>query len=130
MTSISAQRSWADLCGGLVSLICAIHCVAVSLAPALVATTGVPFLHDERVEHGIVCCALSLGGLAAARGFIRHRRPLVVGLFVVALMLLACGVAVEAAGIQAFGSGLSVFGGLAMVGAHVHNARCSGCRPT
>jgi hypothetical protein len=130
VTSTCAPRSWADLCGGLVSFTCAVHCLLVSLAPALVAASGVSFFRDERVERGLVCFALCLGSLAAARGFVRHRRPLVIGLFVAAVILLTSGVALEAEGSGAFGTGLSVVGGAAMVGAHLHNARCSGCRPT
>ena len=126
--STTSAGSWADLGGGLVSAAYAVHCFVGSFAPAVFALTGASFLEDERLERGLVAAAIVLGAAAMARGFLRHRRVVVLGMFGLASTLLAAGFVVEGQFESVYGAGLSVLGGLAMVGAHLHNARCcAGC---
>lgn len=112
-----------DRAGGVASALCALHCLTVSLAPALIGLIGAGFLRSELFEWGFFGAAVVLALLAAVAGYRRHRHAGVLAGFTVGLVILAAARFGEASGLLEHTLVLAVLGGGVLVGSHVMSAR-------
>jgi len=126
MTKVS--RPWLDRLGTVASSTCALHCVAMALAPALLPLVGLGFLHDERAEWAFVACAVAFAGLAAWFGHQTHRRWSITVGFAAGMLALVGARVGEELGLG--GSlGLALAGGGVLVASHLVNLRrCQACQ--
>jgi len=125
--SSDAIASWLDRLGGAASAACAIHCLSLALAPALLPMLGLGFLAGESTEWFFLAASVPLGVVSGMVGFRRHRSRSVALSFAVGLLLVVLGRWMEAHG-QSYplGPALLVLGGALLVAAHLGNLR--GCR--
>jgi hypothetical protein len=108
----------------VVSTACAVHCLGLGIAIALMPSLGSRIGFLEGLEWGFFSAALGLGGLSLLPGYVRHRSARPLGLFAVGIGLV--GVA-RFSGIEGGAETIgSVLGALFIVGAHARNAR-EGC---
>jgi len=63
-----------DKAGATASLLCAIHCVAVPVAIALIPALGVAWLDNPWVDRGFLLAALLFALLAHPKGYGKHGR--------------------------------------------------------
>ena len=112
-----------DRLGSVASASCALHCLTLSLAPALVGVLGVEFLANEAVEWGLFASAVLFAVAAASLGFRAHRDVRVLGGFAVGLVVLSAARLGEA--LDLFGGTLvlAVVGGGTLVASHLLSAR-------
>ena len=76
-----------DLVGGIVSMICAIHCLALPVLLPLAAA----YIHSPLVEIGLMVAAILVGGRALRHGYARHKFHLPVILFSCGISLIIIG---------------------------------------
>ncbi|MEO0600408.1 MAG: MerC domain-containing protein [Myxococcota bacterium] len=93
---------WLDRLGSVASATCAVHCVSLSFAPALISLLGLGVLASELFEWGFFAVAVAFALAAGAWGYRTHGSSEV-------LMGFAAGVAVLAAG--RFGEAFELFEG-------------------
>lgn len=65
-----------DKAGAAASLACAIHCVAMPIAIALLPVLGLAWLDNPWVDRLFLAAALVFAALAHPKGYRRHRRCL------------------------------------------------------
>lgn len=123
-----------DRMGSLASASCALHCLTLSIAPAIVAVLGLDFLANEAVEWGLFGAAVGFALLAAGLGYRVHRNRRVLGGFGVGLALLGAARLGEAMALFEGTLVLAVLGGAVLVTSHVMSSRCTracreGCAP-
>ena len=123
-----------DRLGGVASATCALHCLLLTLAPALVTLLGVEFLAHEVFEWGFFATAVTFAVVAAALGYGVHRNPWVLASFGAGVVVLVAGRLGEALDLYEGAVVLAVTGGLVLVASHVFSARqtraCQGaCSP-
>lgn len=80
-----------DAFGSLAALVCAIHCAALPLAAVAMPLATVEVLGDHRIERVFVVFAGMFGALVLGSGLSRSRMGAVLGLFGLAIGLLAAG---------------------------------------
>lgn len=119
----SADTPRAPLLDGgaiVLSALCLVHCLALPFVFAAAPSLAKLFPDRPWVHPLILGIAAPLAMVALWRGWTRHsdRRPAVVG--GVGVALLAMGVAV---GDDTLGTIITVFGGLTLAAAHLHNWR-------
>lgn len=128
--TLPTLKSRLDLAGAVVAIGCAIHCTVLPLLLAAVATTGLEWLLDTRVEWAVVIGSFVLGLGSFLPGYRQHRRPDCFALFAVGLMLIVG--ARMAAHQGRFEIPLILAGGAFLVSAHGLNLvfcqRCQACR--
>ena len=123
-----------DRLGSVASASCAIHCLTMALAPALVAILGIEILASEAVEWGLFGAAVVFALSAAFFGYRLHRDTRVLGGFGLGLALLSAARLGEALDLFAGTLVLALLGGGLLVATHVLSSRwihaCSeACRP-
>jgi len=102
---------------------CALHCLVVSLAPALLAATGLGALLDETAEWAFTITAVGVGTIAALMGWRGDRPRAVIVAFVLSISVMLAGRALEHFGVHGATEILSVLGGLGLALTHVVNLR-------
>lgn len=121
------MNGWLDRFGGLVSAICAVHCVAVALVPALITGLGFGFVASAAFEWAFVGMATVVAALAGVVG-LRHHGSLMIGTgFVAGIVLLFASRFAEQAGVEAFGLVLALLGGGTLVASHLGSLRLARC---
>ncbi len=112
-----------DRLGSVASASCALHCLTLSLAPAVVGLLGVEFLANEAMEWGLFGTAVVVAVVAAILGFRVHRDRRVLGGFALGLASLCAARLGEA--LDLFGGTLvlAVLGGGVLVASHLTSAR-------
>ena len=130
-TSVSATDSAGarlDRTGAVASFACAIHCAIMPLLVTALPLLGLSFLASEPVEWALLACSAILGTLALVVGYRQHRTGWIFGILGAAMALLIGGRVAEESGVEGWGTGLMVLGGLSMMGAHLLNRRlCRAC---
>lgn len=121
---LKRAKKW-DLAGIGLSLACWIHCLVLPVLPFFIHRCSKSHYHG--VDFHAIMAVLVVGVALAAfyRGFLRHRRPLVLVLAAVGVALLTAGVTAPAV----WESGLTLFGVTAVGGAHYANLISSPCCP-
>lgn len=115
-----------DRFGTWAGLLCAVHCGALAIAPALVALAGVGALWSSSAEWIAVGLSSTFALLGAVFGFRRHRRGWVALLFVLAVVWMLGTRWLEQSGSHGpWFAGLCALGGVVAALAHVVNRRCS-----
>jgi hypothetical protein len=82
-----ARSGYGDLLGGMVSLICALHCL---LLPIILPVTTV-FAHNIFVEVGLMGMAIAIGCWALYHGYHVHGFRLPFILFTIGIILIIIG---------------------------------------
>ncbi|MEM1414225.1 MAG: MerC family mercury resistance protein [Myxococcota bacterium] len=108
-----------DQLGGVASATCALHCVVMSFAPALLPLLGLGVLAGEAFEWGFFALAVVVALAAAALG---SREPKVLAGFAAGIGVLLAGRLGEAFGLVE-GPALPILGGTILVATHVLSAR-------
>lgn len=114
---------WMDRMGGVASATCALHCVTLAAAPALVSLLGVEFLRHEAFEWGFFALAIGFAVVAAVLGYRVHRTPWVLGGFALGIAILAAGRFGEALDLFEGSVVLAVIGGGVLIASHVASVR-------
>ena len=78
-----------DQIGFSVSFICAIHCLAMPILLPLIPVLGSSFIASESAELVIVSITLLIATPTLFRGYLKHRKLLIPGCFLVGLLLFA-----------------------------------------
>lgn len=112
-----------DRLGSLASASCAVHCLALSLAPALLTFLGAEFIANESVEWGLFASAVSFAILAATLGYREHRDGRVLASFGIGLVTLASARLGEALSLFEGTLVLAVLGGAILVASHLMSVR-------
>ncbi|MCP4916121.1 MAG: MerC domain-containing protein [Proteobacteria bacterium] len=107
---------WVDRLGGVASATCALHCLAMTLAPAVL-------LSGEAFEWGFYALAIAFAGVACVLGYRAHRDRRVVLGFGVGTLVLTSGRFGEMLGLHETGVALAVAGGAVLVASHVWSLR-------
>ncbi len=122
----------AERVGSFLSLMCAIHCLALPFLMTVVPLIGFGFLLDSAFEAGMLAVALLCAVLSLCWGHRIHGRRWLFGLVVIAVGLFVAGHAYHE---LQDGSGatmhmiLMVLGAIFLVGAQYVNKRlCRSCR--
>ncbi|MBO6934554.1 MAG: MerC family mercury resistance protein [Deltaproteobacteria bacterium] len=123
MSGGTKARNRLDVAGLLLSGSCALHCLFVALAPALLAATGLGALLDETAEWVFTITAVAVGAIAATLALRAGRSRIVVAAFVVSIGLLLVGRGFEHAGVHGGVEVFSALGGVGLALAHVVNLR-------
>ena len=119
MNEMATER-W-DRVGAFASTMCAVHCAACAVAPAVFGLIGLELLASQQAEWGLTAFAVFFAAGALALGWRRHRSALVAG-------ALALGMAGLIAA-RGMGSTLGLMGGLFLVLGHALNIRaCRACK--
>lgn len=120
---LKSAKKW-DLAGIGLSLVCWVHCLLLPLLPFFVHRCSGSHHHRGVGFHALmVVLVVGVALVAFYRGFLRHRRPLVLALALVGVALLTAGVM----GPAAWESGLTLLGVTSMGGAHFANLVSSPC---
>ncbi len=89
--SLTSKLVRLSAAGTGLSLLCAIHCFLTAVLLALAPVLGTLALFDESVEEVLIVVAVIVAAVVLAAGFRKHRRRKVLGLFVLAVVLIAIG---------------------------------------
>lgn len=114
---------WMDRVGGVASATCAVHCLALGFAPALLSVLGLGALAHEAFEWVFFGTAVVLAVLAATLGYRVHRTRWVLAGFGAGLLVLLAGRLGEALALYEGGAGLAILGGTLLVGSHLASLR-------
>ena len=118
-----------DRAGATASFLCAIHCALMPLVITMLPLLGLSFLASEPVEWALLAASATLGSWSLCLGFRQHRSRRVFMVLGVALALLLAGRLFHEHHFGIWGPVLMVFGGLAMMSAHLLNHRlCHACQ--
>ena len=109
---------WMDRLGGLASATCALHCLLMAFAPALVPLLGLSMLRGEAFEWGFFAFAIGFAVLAGGLGYRVHRTWWVLAGFGAGIAVLVAGRLGEALALFEGGAVLSILGGVVLVGTH------------
>lgn len=112
-----------DRLGGIASSTCALHCITLSIAPAVVALIDLEFLRSEALEWGFFASAMLLGLLASALSFRAHQNTRILAGFGIGLGLLLAGRLGEAFHLFPGAGVVAIVGGLTLAGAHLQSLR-------
>lgn len=123
MSRAGVSSSWFDRLGSVASATFAVHCMTLSLAPALVSVLGLGILANELFEWGFFVAAVGFAIVAAVLGYRTHRTAWVIGGFAFGILVLAVGRFGEAFGLIEGGVGLAVLGGGVLVASHLASLR-------
>lgn len=81
--------AWDDLVGMLLSVLCAVHCVATVLFVTTLTTLGLAGAADPRVERAMLAAAMAVGAMVLGHGALVYRRRLPLVPFFVGVAALA-----------------------------------------
>ena len=114
-----------DKAGAAASLACAIHCVVVPIALALLPVLGMAWLDNPWVDRLFLTAALVFAALAHPKGYRRHRRCLPISLAACGLIGISLAIALcEAAPAHHY---MVAFGGLMLASSHFLNRHWCKC---
>ena len=116
---------WMDRLGGVASTACALHCLTMSFAPALLGFFGINFLANEAFEWAFFSAAIAFALLAATLGYRIHRAKRVLAWFAVGAGVLVIGRMAEAFELFEGGGKLAILGGLTLASGHIASLRCT-----
>ena len=114
-----------DSAGAAASLACAIHCIALPIATALLPVLGLAWLDNPWVDRLFLATALVLAALAHPKGYQRHRRCLPAA--VAACGLIGISLAISFWEDAPFHHYLISFGGLLLASSHFLNRHWCKC---
>jgi hypothetical protein len=114
-----------DKAAAAASLACAIHCIALPMAIALLPVLGLAWLDNPWVDRLFLTTALVFAALAHPKGYNRHRRCLPAA-------MAACGLIGISLAISLWGSApvhhyVVAFGGLLLASSHFLNRHWCKC---
>jgi len=118
-----------DICGGVVSLLCILHCLLFPVLGALSTVYGFSlFIEEKQIAMAFVFLALTVGFFAFGSGFLQHRRfsPLILSSTGIALIAMATQLSEGALSAYAEPS-LTIIGGVLLISAHVINRKSCIC---
>ena len=117
-----------DRLGITASFLCAVHCAAVALTPAIFAALGLDILADHEAEWAFTLFAVFVAGFATFSGFRKHGSIKVLAIFSVGIAFLLASRMTEEMGLHEWGTVIGVVGGLVLVGGHFLNIQtCKSC---
>ncbi|MEM6926710.1 MAG: MerC domain-containing protein [Myxococcota bacterium] len=119
---IPSPQLWLDRFGSVASATCAIHCLSLSVAPALISLLGLGVLASELFEWGFFAVAVSFAVAAAAWGYSTHRSSAVLLGFVAGVAVLVAGRLGEAFELYEGGVVFAVVGGGLLMVSHFASA--------
>jgi len=116
---LAMRAGWLDRTAIALSGLCAVHCVATSVAVLLLASVGGALL-DPRIHETGLMLAMLLGSVALGAGLRAHgkRTPLMIG--ACGLMLMGIGLIVRDG---LFESAITICGVTLLAYAHLRNRR-------
>jgi len=114
-----------DVCGGVVSLLCILHCLLFPVVGALSTIYGFSlFVEEKQIAVAFVFLALTVGIFAFGSGYLRHRKVSPLLFSVTGIALIAAATQLSEGGLSAFAEpGLTIMGGVLLINAHVINRR-------
>ena len=112
-----------DRVGSIASASCALHCLVLSLAPALLTFLGAEFLANEAVEWGLFASAVLFAVLAATLGYRQHRDGRILFGFGLGLVALTAARLGEALSLFEGTLVMAVLGGTILVSSHLMSVR-------
>jgi len=114
-----------DKVGAAASLACAIHCIALPFAIALLPTLGMAWLDNPWVDRVFLGAALIFAALAHPKGYRTHRRCLPAALAACALIGIGLTISLwESAPAHDY---VVAFGGLVVASSHFLNRHWCKC---
>ena len=114
-----------DKVGAAASLACAIHCIALPIAIALLPVLGLAWLDNPWVDRVFLAAALVFAAVVHPKGYKRHRRCLPVSLAACALIGIALTLSFwESAPAHDY---VVAFGGLVLASSHFLNRHWCKC---
>lgn len=117
-----------DRVGTLLSLVCALHCIALPFIMTLLPLIGLKFLQDSGVDMVLIVVAVTVALTSLCWGAQIHGRYNLLGLVLIALAIFSIAHLFEG---QYLHASLMAVGGLTLATAHILNHRlcknCSGC---
>ena len=114
-----------DKVGAAASLACAIHCIAMPIAVALLPTLGLAWLDNPWVDRVFLAAALVFAALVHPKGYRSHRRCLPAALAACALIGIALTISFwESAPAHDY---VVAFGGLVLASSHFLNRHWCKC---
>ena len=119
-TSLTSTRLWDRLGTGL-SLLCAVHCVLLPVALPVLATTGATWLSHASVHGWMAVFIVPVSLLAALPAWRQRRRPGVLMLFGLGVLLVLGALAAEPLVGATGHTVLTLLGGVLLVAGHVRN---------
>ncbi len=96
MNEMATER-W-DRVGAFASTMCAVHCAACAVAPAVFGLIGLELLASQQAEWGLTAFAVFFAAGALALGWRRHRSALVAGALALGMAGLIAARGMEASG--------------------------------
>ncbi len=119
------NTDWLDRFGGAASSLCALHCLSLALAPAVITLFGMDHATHGTLEWFFFSMAASFAAMAAIAGYRTHHAMWVVAGFAVGLLVLATGRMGEALSLFEGGVYFAVAGGGILVLSHIASIRQS-----
>ncbi|MEH0152987.1 MerC domain-containing protein [Limibacter armeniacum] len=81
-----------DFIGFSVSLLCAVHCIALPIFLSIVPLTGLQFLDHIWIEYSIILASFIIASYALIHGYYKHhQKPLAMTVVVVGFILIVTG---------------------------------------
>jgi len=117
------NTEWLDRLGGTASAACALHCLSLALAPAIITLFGLNHAAHGTLEWLFFASAATLAIIAAVVGYRTHHTLWVVGGFAAGLLVLSAGRMGEALSLFEGGVYFAVTGGSILVLSHVASIR-------
>ncbi len=83
--------NWAkfDQVGMSLSLVCAVHCLAIPILIPLLPFIAGSFIAGEAMESAVLTITLLIAGPTLFRGYLKHRKLRVPAIFILGLLFLA-----------------------------------------
>jgi hypothetical protein len=110
---------WVDRLGSAASAACAVHCLVLSAAPALLSLLGLNILTGQAIEWGFFAMAIGFAAVAGGLGYRTHRSAWVLVGFGAGTLVLTAGRFGEAVGFHQGGVYLAIGGGILLVASHL-----------
>jgi hypothetical protein len=129
-SSTRRRAAWLDRIGISASLVCALHCLALSFAvvlwPALWLRQqlfGIEVRWLLLAELALAALSLLAATSALAAGYLRHRRVLPGLLMIPGMLVLGVGVFSQVHRVPGWGTAVVLCGGALLIAGHVLNLR-------
>ncbi len=81
-----------DKFGAVISLACAIHCIAIPLLIALLPLSGLSFLLDQTIEKIFLIPTICLAAFSLCWGFLIHKKIQALLVYAAAASMIICAV--------------------------------------
>lgn len=117
-----------DPWGMVASTTCAIHCVIVAVAPAVLAASGLGALISHEAEWAFTVVAAGLAVISAIIGLRAHNSLKIFAILMAGASILIASRFLEEWGAHGFGTVVAVFGSICVLVGHFQNLRaCRSC---